>query len=495
MTAQATAGENLPGNDHDDVRPEDFAGRHVVVGGAGISGVAAARALLHRGARVTVVDQRDGEALQRLAALGAAVSLAPRQLPADVSAVVVSPGWRPTNPLLAGALAAQVEVYSEPELAWRLRSSQARSAAPWLAITGTNGKTTAVTMLASMLGAAGLHTVACGNVGYPVLSAVLGEDETELDLDTGVGARPYEVLAVELSSFQLHWSSRLSPHVGAVLNLADDHLDWHGGAAAYAAAKWEIWRGSGIAIGNADDLQVAEAMAALPTSRKRVGFTLDEPVPGQLGVVGGAVGTGGVLVDRASPSDGARLAQAADVSPAGEHNVANALAAAALARAHGVPSAAIGQGLADYVPQPHRNQLIATHEGVRFVDGSKATNPHAAYASLRGYPRVVWVDGGQLKGVDIDELVRSITDRLVGAVLLGVDRAEIAAAISRHAPRLPVLDIDRSDVGAMAEAVAAAHKLASPGDVVLLAPAAASLDMFTSYGARGDAFTAAARAL
>ncbi|MGA8112840.1 MAG: cyanophycin synthetase, partial [Actinocatenispora sp.] len=167
----------------------------------------------------------------------------------------------------------------------------------------------------------------------------------------------------------------------------------------------------------------------------------------------------------------------------------------ALARSHGVPAAAIADGLAGYTPEPHRNAPVATVAGVTYVDDSKATNPHAALASLSSYPRVVWVAGGQLKGVDPDDLVARVADRLSGAVLLGADRAQIAAALSRHAPQIPVIEVARSDDGAMADVVTRAARLAQPGDTVLLAPAAASYDMFTGYGQRGDRFADAVRLL
>jgi UDP-N-acetylmuramoylalanine--D-glutamate ligase len=295
----------------------------------------------------------------------------------------------------------------------------------------------------------------------------------------------YDVLAVELSSFQLHWSSTLAPRAGALLNLADDHLDWHGGFEAYALAKTAIWRSAvagGVAVGNLDDPRVATLLSKV--DGRVVGFTLGAPAPGQLGVVDG------VLVH-----DGVELAAVADIRPPGSYNVANALAAAALARAYGVPPMAVRDGLAGYTPQPHRNAYVATVGGVGYVDDSKATNPHAAAASLTAYPRVVWIAGGQLKGVDVSDLVRDVADRLAGAVLLGVDRAEVAAALARHAPGIPVVTVDRTDDGAMAEVVRAAAALAKPGDTVLLAPAAASLDMYTSYAKRGEAFAAAVQAL
>ena len=452
-------------------RERDWTGRRVVVAGAGVAGAAAARALLRRGAQVTVVDRAASEATERLAGAGARIVIAdapPDGLFDTASEVVVSPGFPPHHPVASAARAAGLEVYSEPELAWRLRGP---GGPPWLAVTGTNGKTTTTTMLAAILSAAGHRVAAAGNLGEPLVD---------------LAERP-EVVAVELSSFQLHWSRTLAPRAGALLNLADDHLEWHGSFDAYAEAKTAVWRGAPVAtvIGNADDPKVAARLSRLPGSP--VTFTLSAPGPGQLGVADG------VLVDRAFGE--AELLPVDQVRPAGSHNVANALAAAALARAYGAPAAAVRAGLAGYQPEPHRNALVAEVAGVTYVDDSKATNPHAALASLLSYPRVVWVAGGQLKGVDVTDLVRTVAGRLVGAVLLGVDRAEIARALSRHAPAVPVVEVAAADDGAMAEVVRAAARLAGPGDTVLLAPAAASKDMFTGYEQRGQAFAAAVREL
>jgi UDP-N-acetylmuramoylalanine--D-glutamate ligase len=447
-------------------------GRPVVVAGAAVAGAAAARALLRRGATVTVVDRVESAATAALAAEGARVVIAdapPAGLFGGVTDLVVSPGFAPHHPLVLAALAAGAEVYSEPELAWRLREPGAPA---WLAVTGTNGKTTTVTMAAAILAAAGHRTAAVGNIGEPLV-----------DL-TG-----YDVLAVELSSQQLHWSSTLAPQVGALLNLAPDHLEWHGSFEAYVEAKLAIFRAgpSGTAIGNLDDPLVAARLAG-------TGFTLGEPKPGQLGVVDGVL-VDWAFTDSASAGRPAELVAAAAIRPPGEHNVANALAAAAMARAYGVPAGAVRDGLAGYQPQPHRNARVAEVGGVTYVDDSKATNPHAALASLLAYPRVVWIAGGQLKGVDVADLVRVAAGRLAGAVLLGVDRAELARQLGRYAPGLPVVEVATTGDGAMAEVVRAAAALASPGDTVLLAPAAASKDMYVSYAHRGEAFAEAVRRL
>ncbi|TAM89899.1 MAG: UDP-N-acetylmuramoyl-L-alanine--D-glutamate ligase [Jatrophihabitans sp.] len=450
---------------------DEFApGRTVLVCGAGLAGRTAARALLDRGARVLVADRVESDATAALAAQGARYIGSPPSVPDGVSLVVTSPGWRPDAPLLRDAASRGLAVLGEVEFAWRLRGP---GAAPWLAVTGTNGKTTTVRMLESILRAAGHDALAVGNVGVPVIEAV--------------ASGGHDVLAVEVSSFQLHWSSTFAPAAAALLNLAPDHLDWHGSMAAYAAAKALIWRGP-VAIGNADDAGVERLLAAAAAPRK-VRFTLAGPGPGELGV------RDGVLLDAAFAHAPVPLLPAVDVRPSGDHNVADALAAAALARSFGVPAEAVAAGLRSFVPDPHRNQFVVSSGGIDWVDDSKATNPHAARASLLAYPSVVWLAGGQLKGAPVEELVAEVARRLRAVVLLGQDRAEIAAALRRHAPDVPVIDVVRTDDGAMSEAVRAAAGCARPGDTVLLAPAAASYDMFSGYSARGAAFAAAARAL
>ena len=394
-------------------------------------------------------------------------------LPPDAELVVTSPGWRPTHPLFAQAAARGVPVWGEVELAWRLRDPSV----PWLGVTGTNGKTTTVRMLTSMLSAAGHRAVACGNVGVPLLDAVLAEPA-------------YDVLAVELSSYQLHWTSTVACRAAAILNLAPDHLDWHGSVEGYAADKARIWAPGTVAVFNADD-DATRRLAARGTTagRRRVSFTLAEPAPGQLGVLAGG------LVERGPDGSVVELAPVDVVQPAAPHNVANALAAAALARTLEVGPDAVAAGLRAFRPDPHRIDLVASIDGVGYVDDSKATNAHAAAASLAAFRPVVWIAGGLAKGAEFDELVAGAADRLRGVVLLGRDRALVADALARHAPEVPVVDVPATDTGAMDDVVRAARGLARPGDTVLLAPACASMDMFTNYGERGDAFAAAVRRL
>lgn len=448
-----------------------YDGVPVVVAGAGVSGAAAARALREVGARVTVVERSEqrGELL-RVEGFDVVSADVP---PAGTALVVTSPGWRPDAPLLRAAAAAGVEVIGEVELAWRLQGRLRGGSGPaWLAVTGTNGKTTTVGMLVSILAAAGLRTIAAGNVGLPLLDAVLASE-------------PYRVLAVELSSFQLHWSSSVRPHTAVVLNVAPDHLDWHGSLEAYVAAKGRIHAAGTVAVYNRED---PESVRLAAGARARAGFTLGSPGPGELGVVEG------LLVDRAFPAvpgEATELATLADLGVPGAHNVANALAAAALARSYGVPARAVRDGLRSFVPDPHRNALVATVDGIAWVDDSKATNPHAAAASLAAYDSVIWLAGGLLKGADVDDLVRRAVPRLRAVVLLGTDRAAFADALSRHAPEIPVVEVDRLDTGAMSDVVARARALARPGDTVLLAPAAASMDCFRDYRERGELFAAA----
>ncbi|MFB6790999.1 UDP-N-acetylmuramoyl-L-alanine--D-glutamate ligase [Streptomyces olivaceus] len=476
--------------------PSEFSGKHVTVAGLGVSGVPAAKVLHGLGAHVTVVndgaDERARTQAAELEALGVTVRLgdgtasdsgSAAGLPEGTELIVTAPGWKPTKPLFTAAEQAGVPVWGDVELAWRLRGHGGRRAAPWLAVTGTNGKTTTVQMLASILEAAGLRTAAVGNIGVSLLDAVTGDTE-------------YDVLAVELSSYQLHWAPSLRAHSAVVLNLAADHLDWHGSMEAYAADKGRVYEGNQVAcVYNVADRATEDLVRAADVEEgcRAVGFTLGTPGPSQLGVVEG------LLVDRAFVEDrhknAQELAEVSDVNPPAPHNIANALAAAALARAYGVPAAAVRDGLRAFTPDAHRIAHVADVDGVAYVDDSKATNTHAAEASLAAYESIVWIAGGLAKGATFDELVAGAAKRLRGAVLIGADRALIREALARHAPEVPVVDLDRTDTGAMPQAVQEARRLAEPGDTVLLAPACASMDMFTNYNKRGDAFAEAVREL
>jgi UDP-N-acetylmuramoylalanine--D-glutamate ligase len=476
---------------------DDWSGVRAVVAGFGVSGFAAVDNLTHLGASVVALDEKpDGkqEQAELLGVLGADIRLGEGttdRLPEGADLLVVSPGWKPTAPLLVQAAERGIPVWGEVELAWRLRDhGPTGSPAPWLAVTGTNGKTTTVQMLHSILQAAGLRSVAAGNVGLPLVEAVM--DPT-----------PYDVFAVELSSFQLHYTESMKAEAAVVLNLAEDHLDWYDGPhgmSEYATDKGRIYRGVQKAcVYNAADPETERLVrdADVEEGARAVGFTLGMPGVGMVGVVDD------ILVDRAfiagRQSSAAELCTLDDLVSPAPHVVATALAAAALARAHGVPQAAVRDGLRGFRFDGHRIATVATVAQVTYVDDSKATNPHAARASLLAYDPVVWIAGGLAQGAHFDDLVASTRDRLRAAVLRGRDRGVVAAALARHAPDVPVIVVDGGETGdghaAMRRAVVAAQDLARPGDTVLLAPGCASMDMFASYADRGDAFAAAVRGL
>ncbi len=403
-------------------RDADWQGLRVIVTGLGVSGFAAADALLERGARVVVLDAGSDAPIQAergtvLDMLGADVRIGRahvQQWPKDldtIDVVVTSPGWRPTQPVLSAAGRLGIPVWGEVELAWRMRSRQ--GAAAWLCVTGTNGKTTTVRLLESMLRAGGLRALAVGNVGTPVLEAVLHPE-------------PFDVLAVELSSFQLHYAETLSPLASCVLNIAPDHVDWHGSHEAYAEAKARVYARTQVAcVYNVQDPATEQMVvdAEVIEGCRAIGFTMGIPDRSMVGLVEDVLADRAFVAQRADSA--AELATLTDIRPDGvpaPHMVANTLAAAALARAAGVLPGAVREGVRTFVPDEHRITEVATIAGVAFVNDSKATNPHAAAASLGAYPNVVWIAGGQLKGADVDALVAAAAPRLRGVVLLVLDR-------------------------------------------------------------------------
>jgi UDP-N-acetylmuramoylalanine--D-glutamate ligase len=467
-----------------------------------VTGRAILAALTRFGAAPTLCDD-DPAMLRPYAESGVAVvdpSVAVQRLAEPEkrwALVVTSPGFQPSTPVLTAAAAASVPIWGDVELAWRLDAA-GHYGPPrrWLVVTGTNGKTTTTSMLQAMLAAGGRRSLLCGNIGSPVLDVL---DEAA------------DLLAVELSSFQLHWAPSLRPEAGVVLNIAEDHLDWHSTMAEYTAAKARVLNGR-VAVVGLDDSRAAALLDTAPAP-VRVGFRLGEPAAGELGV------RDGQLVDRAFADD-LSLLPVASIPVPGPVGVLDALAAAALARCVDVPAAAIADAVATFQVGRHRAEVVAVADGIRYVDDSKATNAHAAEASVMAYPRVVWVAGGLLKGASVDAEVARIASRLVGAVLIGRDRQEVAEALSRHAPDVPVVQVvtgedadmyatavvpgtgvtkvdsagDSLGTRVMTAVVAAARDLAKPGDTVLLAPAGASFDQFTGYADRGDAFAAAVRA-
>ena len=451
----------------------NFANQRFLVLGAGVTGTSVARSIQARGGIVSIADDNAPDAIRT-----EAVELS------NFDSVVISPGWRQDHPLVKKVLASDVTLLNEIDLAWQIKSEVAPGQ-KWIALTGTNGKTTTVEMTAKILQTAGLKAVACGNVGDTVIDAV---DRTE----------PYEYLVLELSSFQLHWAKQAQFISAAILNIADDHLDWHGSFDSYADAKFSILDRCEIAILNADDGEIV-TRANRFTDRK-VFFSLETPAPGEIGVVEN------LLVDRAfvaDPQQASMICELADIKPTVPHNVSNALAAAALARSIDISHEVIQSALQEFRPGRHRIETVYESDSISWVDDSKATNPHAAAASLMSHLSVVWIAGGLAKGADMTAVVQRCKARIKAAVLIGADRQLIADALTKYAPEIPQIIVDApsdhirggQSNGLMEEVVKAAQGFASAGDTVLMAPACASMDLFISYADRGDRFAAAVKKL
>lgn len=459
----------------------------VLVAGAGVSGEGAIKLLRDLGCpEIRLVDDSAdrGRALAQAHGIEWLTADTARGVLSDAVAVVTSPGWRPDTPILVDAADAGVPVVGDVAVAFAGdRAGVWGAPRTWLVVTGTNGKTTTTAMLAAMLGDRG---AAVGNIGVALHDALTA------------GPR-VDVLAAELSSFQLHWAPDLRPDSGALLNLAEDHIDWHGSYDAYGADKAIALTGD-VAVYGLDDADVARQVRLLSDAGRlaptAVGFTIGEPGPGEVGVRDGRI------IDRAfGPADGdgddtgIDIAPAEGISPPGPAGVLDALAATALARSIGTAPGDIAVALASFTVRAHRGQVVHSAGGVDWIDDSKATNPHAADAALRGHESVVWVGGGQLKGADVRGLIAEHGHRMRAAVLLGVDAPVIAEALAEARPGLPVTVVrDTDPAAAMRQVCSAAAGAARPGDVVLLAPAAASLDMFTGMAQRGDLFADAARA-
>ncbi len=479
----------------------DWSGLRVAVLGLSVTGFAVADTLAELGADVLVVTESAEPQYERLIGVigarlwkGSLDAAPPELIDFAPELVVASPGFAPRHPLIRWTQNAGTPLWGDVELAWRVRDKVVRAdgtPADWVLVTGTNGKTTTTRLAATMMVAGGLRAAPCGNIGVPVLDAV--RDPAGFD-----------VLVVELSSHQLWYlglqagPDRVSPHASVCLNLAGDHLEWHGSFDGYRDAKAQVYdltrvacvynKADGATMRMVEDAEVVEGARA-------IGFDLGVPGPSDLGVVDG------ILVDRAflaerrtSALELTTVADLAAVGLAAPHIVSNVLAASALARSLDVPPAAIRDALGGFRLDPHRIQVVAVVDGVTWVDDSKATNPHAAASSLAAYPGAVWVVGGLLKGVDIGELVAGRGGRVKAAIVIGLDRAPVVAAFERHAPEVPVHQIDSDETeDVMARVVEVAAGIAGDGDVVLLAPAAASFDQFSSYADRGKRFADAVR--
>ena len=452
-----------------------FTDKKVLILGAGVTGLAVARSLAKRGAQISLADDVVSEVDGFI--------VAPTHLYSAVNfdALVVSPGWKFDHNLIVEAQKSGVQLLNEVDLAWQLRAELVPNQR-WIALTGTNGKTTTVEMAAAMLRAGGISALACGNVGTTVIESVESVEK-------------FEVLVLELSSFQLHWMREARFEVASILNIAQDHVDWHGGFTEYAEAKMAILDRASVGILNGDDPEVV-ARSTTWQGRK-VFFSLDTPGPGEIGVVEE------LLVDRAfvsDPQEAAMIAEIIDVIPTVPHNVSNALAAAGLARAIGISHESIRGALQKFKLGRHRIEVISTKDEITWIDDSKATNPHAASASLMATMSAIWIAGGLAKGAEMADLVKRCKSRIKVAILIGADRELIATELRANAPDVEIVYIDPpqsyekggSDNSLMEAIVQAAKMRAKAGDTVLLAPACASMDQFLSYADRGDRFAKAA---
>lgn len=493
----------------------DLAERSVLVLGLGESGLAMARWCLREGARVRVADTRN--APPKRAALDADVDVRlgafDDSLLDDIDLIAISPGLapgaQPQAALLASAKARGIPVVGEIELfAWKLESLKrdAGYAPRVVAITGTNGKTTVTRLVGRMCEAAGRSTVVAGNVSPAALDA----------LSNALDGAPPDVWVLELSSFQLATTSSLMPDTATVLNVTQDHLDWHGDLAAYTQAKASIFASSTVRVLNRDDPRVV-AMDA--DDAPSVRFGLDAPtVAGDLGLVRDPHDANGLrwlaLAEGGDPDGEARGSIAAKpgrrratkvvvgepvrikrLMPAdalrirGDHNVANVLAALALGRSIGLPMAAMLRAASAYRGEPHRVAFVLEHDGVDWIEDSKGTNVGATVAALQGLGRkVVLIAGGLGKGQDFTPLAAPVATHGRAVVLIGRDRDEIRAALGKTG--VPLIDCE-----SLEEAVEQASRSAKPGDAVLLSPACASLDMFRDYEERAEVFVAAVKRL
>jgi len=444
---------------------DSLKGAKCILFGAGVTGAPTLDYLKSKGATVISVDEKvQGDGIKH--------TLEKEDL-VGVGLAIVSPGWRVDHPLISLVRGAGIELISEIDLAWKVKQ-QICPNQRWIALTGTNGKTTTVQMLESMLIESGINAKACGNLGYTAIEAV-------------VNSRA-DILALELSSFQLEWSNLAHFEAGAILNIAEDHIDWHQSFEKYLAAKLKISQLADLVILNKDDQHLAKSGKTL--SKPITWISLQVPSKGEIGLVEN------LIVDRAFIKDDAEaLFEISDVTPSVGHNVSNAMAAATLARSVGAKSDAIANALRNFKLDHHRLEVVHKSGGITFINDSKATNPHAAIAALYSQMESIWIAGGLAKGAAMDELAQRCKNRIKAAILIGSDAPIIKEALLKQAPNLAIYttDLNLKGMDVMRSVMSIVKEIAVSGDVVLLAPACASMDQFKNYADRGESFTAAAK--
>jgi UDP-N-acetylmuramoylalanine--D-glutamate ligase len=436
-----------------------FAGRRVLVVGLGITGLATARALLGLEAKVRVLESNDTPDVRERAAglirAGAEVELGDHDLAhVDADLAVVSPGIFPSAPIAEALRREGVEIVSDIELAYRVAKCD------FIAVTGTNGKTTTTSLLAAMIEAAGLNGIAAGNIGLPVLDAIFMVPEDG-------------VIALEASSFQLAAIHEFQPKVAVVLNIAEDHTDWHGSIDAYAAAKARIVENQTAEEAFVPNLEDERSMAIAEATRARVSAFSALRVPEGRGI--------GVRDERIL-FNGEYLMDTADLPLPGRPGVEDCLAAAGAALEYGIDAQAVVRGIKGFRPLGHRLQLVAEAGGVTYIDDSKATNPHATLAAVADLSDVVLIAGGRSKGMDLRPL-RATVPPVRHVIALGEASDQVAGAYEGL--------VEVTQVDSMDQAVRAATIAADGRGSVLLSPACASLDMYESYAARGEEFARA----
>jgi|FLOH01.1.fsa_nt_gi UDP-N-acetylmuramoylalanine--D-glutamate ligase len=443
----------------------DLSAKRTLVVGAGETGKAIAKYLESLGVKYSLFDENSSatDEIQILRAI-------PEGRIFDLA--IISPGWRKDHFIVENLKSMGIKLISELDFAWLIKQ-ELNPEQKWLAVTGTNGKTTTVQMLESIFSSAGVSGIACGNIGIPVIEAVTSENN-------------FEYLVLELSSFQIEWSE-LPEYCGvAILNIAEDHIDWHGSFSDYASAKMKLLTKAKLAVLNLSDPEIILRSAGW--EGRKVFFGLQTPQAGEIGLVEE------LIIDRAfvnSPEAAEVITELSEVLPTVPHNISNAMAAAALALSIGIPHPVVKLGIVNFKLDKHRLENIYSADGIDWVNDSKATNPHAASAALLSHLSNIWIAGGLAKGAKMDALIARTSGRIKAAIIIGKDGDVIMQALAKIAPEIPIYRVGgaKSAAELMDLVVSKALSVATTGDTVLLAPACASMDQFSSYVERGNLFT------